>query len=71
MKHETFRDAAIYQAFDVIEGRVLPSLAFLIDRASGAEPGVDAAARASDIRRLAAELDDLQALFDLAGLPHA
>ena len=68
MKHETFKDAALGEAFEVIEGRILPSLSLLIEQASVAEPGVDAAARADELRNLARQLEELTSLFD-AGLP--
>ena len=64
MRHETFKDAAVGEAFEVIEGRILPSLTFLIEQASLAEPGVDAAARADELRALARQLEALTGLFD-------
>jgi hypothetical protein len=65
VKHETFRDAAVGEAFEVIEGRVLPSLTFLIEQASAVEAGIDAEARAEEIRRLARELEELARLFEM------
>lgn len=67
MKHEDFRqdlrDAAIGEAFDVIEGRILPSLTLLIESASVAQPGADAAIRADELRALARELELLTTLM--------
>lgn len=66
MKHEDFRqdlrDAVIGEAFDVIEGRILPSLTLLIESAAADAPGY--AERAEEMRLLAAELDLLAALID-------
>jgi hypothetical protein len=64
VKHETFKDVAVGEAFEVIEGRILPSLTFLIEQASLAEPGSDAAGRADELRALARELEALTGLFD-------
>lgn len=63
MKHETFRDAAIGEAFEALEELVLPSLTTLIDRAAAARPGEDAHAHAYQLRALAEELATLTALF--------
>lgn len=63
MKHEDFRGAAIGEAFDVIEGAILPSLERLIDTAAGAQPGVDADAKAAELRALAEQLQQLAALY--------
>ena len=64
MKHETFKDAAVTEAFDTIEGRILPSLTMLVELASSAEAGVDAAAAGDDLRALARELEELTRLFE-------
>jgi hypothetical protein len=65
VKHEDFRqdlrDAAIGEAFEMIEGRILPSLTFLIESAAAGAPGI--ADRAEEIRTLAAELEVLAALI--------
>ena len=63
MRHETFRDAAIGEAFDAIEGSILPSLTLLIEAAAAAEPGTDAAAKADELRALARQLEALTALM--------
>jgi hypothetical protein len=65
MKHATFKDAAIAEAFQTIEGVLLPSLTLLVDRAAGATPGVDAEARAEELRALTQQLDELRALFGM------
>lgn len=66
MKHEDFRqdlrDAAIGEAFEMIEGRILPSLTLLIESAAADAPG--AGARAEELRALAAELELLTALLE-------
>ena len=67
MRHETFKDAAIGEAFQVIEGSVLPSLTLLLESAAAARPGVDAEAKAQELRLLASQLEELTRLFgDLA-----
>lgn len=63
MKHETFKDAAIAEAFETIEGVLLPSLTLLVDRAAGAIPGIDAEVRAEELRNLARQLEELTGLF--------
>lgn len=63
MKHETFKDAAVGEAFETIEGTILPSLTLLIEQASCAQPGVDADARAEELRVLARQLQELTELF--------
>lgn len=63
MKHEDFRKAVIGEAFEMIEGSILPSLERLIDAAVSAEPGVDAAAKAAEIRALAEQLESLAAIY--------
>lgn len=66
MKHQSFKDAAVGEAFETIEGMILPSLTSLIDQASGAQPGVNAELRAEELRVLARQL---QALTELFGAP--
>ena len=66
MKHQDFRGAAIAEAFDAIEASILPSLTRLIDSAADAEPGIDAAARADELRTLARELGVLTSLATIA-----
>ena len=68
MIHQDFRQIAIDAAFDAIEGSVLPSLARMIDTAAGARPGVDAAAKAAELRELARQLTSLTAMVE-ASLP--
>lgn len=68
MKHETFKQAAIGEAFEAIEGSVLPSLTMLIESAAAAEPGVDAWERAEELRALARQLEALTELLQ-AGAP--
>ncbi len=63
MRHETFRDAAVGEAFQVIEGSVLPSLTLLLESAAAAQPGVDADAKAQELRLLASQLEELTRLF--------
>ena len=63
MKHEDFRKAALGDAFEALEQLVLPSLEKLINNAAGAQPGLDAEARAETLRELAAQLDELTAIF--------
>ena len=63
MRHETFRNVAVGEAFDAIEGSILPSLTMLIEAAATAQPGADAAARAEELRALARELEELTHLF--------
>ncbi len=63
MRHETFRDAAVGEAFQVIEGSVLPSLTSLLESAAAAQPGVDADAKAQELRLLASQLEELTRLF--------
>ena len=67
MKHETFRDAAIGEAFEAIEGMILPSLTMLIDQASLAQPGVDAERHAEELRELARQLQEITELFGVSG----
>ncbi len=62
MKHEDFSKVAVGAAFDVIEGRILPSLTQLIESAAADEKG--AGIRADELRALAAELELLSALLD-------
>lgn len=64
MKHQDFRGAAIGEAFETIEGVILPSLTHLIDTAAGAQPGMDAEVKAGELRDLARQLDELRALFE-------
>lgn len=64
MKHETFRNVALGEAFDAIEDSILPSLTSLIETAAAAEPGSDAAAHADELRLLASQLDQLRRLFE-------
>ena len=64
MKHQDFRQAAVGEAFDAIEGSVLPSLTLLLERAAGAEPGLDADARATELRALAEQLEALTLLLE-------
>jgi hypothetical protein len=63
VRHETFRNVAVGEAFDAIEGSILPSLTMLIEAAATARPGADAAARAEELRVLARELEELTHLF--------
>ena len=63
MRHETFKNVAVGEAFDAIEGSILPSLTMLIEAAAAAQPGADAAARADELRVLARELEELTRLF--------
>jgi hypothetical protein len=63
VKHETFKNVALGEAFEVIEGSILPSLTMLIEAASVAEPGIDADARADELRALARQLESLSMLF--------
>ncbi len=68
MRHETFKDAAVGEAFQLIEGSVLPSLTLLLESAAAAQPGVDAEAKAQELRLLAGQLEALTRLFgDLSG----
>lgn len=64
MRHESFKDAAVADAFDAIEGSILPSLTMLVESAAGAEPGVDADRRAGELRALAEQLEALTALLE-------
>ena len=69
MRHETFKDAAVGEAFQVIEGKVLPSLTLLLESAAAATPGIDTDAKAQELRLLAQELEQLTKLFGgLGGL---
>ncbi len=63
MRHETFKDAAVGEAFQVIEGSVLPSLTLLLESAAAAQPGMDAEAKARELRLLAGQLEELTRLF--------
>jgi hypothetical protein len=63
VRHETFKNVAIGEAFDAIEGNILPSLTMLIEAAAAAQPGADAAARAQELRALARQLEELTRLF--------
>jgi hypothetical protein len=68
VKHETFKDAAVGEAFQVIEGTLLPSLTLLLESAAAALPGVDAEHHAQELRLLAGQLEELTRLFgDLGG----
>lgn len=69
MRHENFSGAAVGEAFEAIEGMILPSLTLLIDQASAAETGADAVRNASELRALAAELARLTALFGDRAIP--
>lgn len=62
MKHEDFSKVEVGTAFDVIEGRILPSLTLLIESAAAEEKG--ASIRAEELRALAAELELLSALLE-------
>lgn len=62
MKHEDFSKIEVGAAFDVIEGRILPSLTMLIESAAAEEKG--AGIRADELRALAAELELLSALIE-------
>jgi len=62
MKHEDFSKIEVGAAFDVIEGRILPSLTLLIESAAAEEKG--ASIRADELRALAAELELLSALIE-------
>ncbi|HEY0114615.1 MAG TPA: hypothetical protein VGB54_02735 [Allosphingosinicella sp.] len=68
MKHETFKQVAIGEAFETIEGSILPSLTMLIEQASVAQPGMDSEATAQELRALARQLESLTALFE-NGMP--
>ncbi len=63
MRHETFKDVAVGEAFQVIEGSVLPSLTLLLESAAAAQPGIDAEAKAQELRLLARQLEELTQLF--------
>ena len=63
MRHETFKHVAVGEAFEAIEGSILPSLTMLIESAAAAQPGDDAASRADELRALARQLESLTALF--------
>ena len=63
MRHETFKDAAVGEAFQVIEGSVLPSLTLLLESAAAAQPGIDSEAKAQELRLLAQQLEELTRLF--------
>ena len=68
MRHETFKDAAVGEAFQVIEGKVLPSLTLLLESAAAATPGIDTDSKAQELRLLAGQLEELTRLFgDLGG----
>jgi hypothetical protein len=54
VRHETFKNVALGEAFDAIEGSILPSLTMLIEAAATAQPGADAAARAQELRAIRA-----------------
>ncbi len=64
MKHQSFKDAAVGEAFEAIEGTILPSLTMLIEQASCAQPGVDAELHAEELRALARQLQALTELFE-------
>jgi hypothetical protein len=64
VKHQDFRNAAVGEAFEAIEGSILPSLTLLIEAAAAAEPGIDAAGRADELRALARQLEALTALIE-------
>jgi hypothetical protein len=55
---------ALEEAFEAIEGTILPSLATMLDTlleaASLAQPGVDAAAYAAELKTLGCELESLR-----------
>jgi hypothetical protein len=63
VRHETFKDAAVGEAFQAIEGSILPSLTLLLESAAAAQPGLDAEARAQELRLLARQLEELTQLF--------
>jgi len=63
MRHETFKHVAVGEAFEAIEGSILPSLTMLIESAAVAQPGDDAVSRADELRALARQLESLTALF--------
>jgi len=63
VRHETFKDEAVGEAFQVLEGSVLPSLTLLLESAAAAQPGMDAQAKADELRLLAAQLEELTRLF--------
>jgi hypothetical protein len=63
VKHETFKDAAVGEAFEALESSILPSLTMMIESAAAAQPGVDAKARAEELRALARQLESLTALL--------
>ena len=65
MRHERFDKAAVGATFEVIEELVLPSLTLLIDRANGAEPGLNADSHAADLRALARQLESLTAMLSV------
>lgn len=64
MRHETFKDVAVGEAFEAIEATILPSLTMLIEQASCARPGVDAERHAEELRALARQLETLTELFE-------
>lgn len=68
MKHQDFRQIAVDAAFQAIEGSVIPSLTRMIDTAASATPGVDADAKAAELRELARQLASLTAMVE-ASLP--
>lgn len=61
--HTDLHNAAVGEAMGAIEDTVLPALTRLIDIASGATPGIDAAAKADALRHLARDIDLLQSLL--------
>jgi hypothetical protein len=68
VRHETFKDAAVGEAFQVIEGSVLPSLTLLLESAAAANPGIDRR-QEQELRLLAQELEQATKLFGgLGGL---
>jgi hypothetical protein len=67
MKHQDFRNVAVGDAFEAIEGCVLPSLTLLIEAAAASEAGIDASARADELRALARQLEMLTAMFEPRG----
>ncbi|MDB5667619.1 MAG: hypothetical protein JWL74_569 [Alphaproteobacteria bacterium] len=70
MFHQDFRQIAVDAAFEAIEGSVLPSLTRMIDTAASADPGIDAEAKAAELRELARQLSSLTAMVE-ATMPRA
>ena len=68
MKHQDFRQIAVDAAFEAIEGSVIPSLTRMIDTAASATAGLDAEAKAAELRELADQLASLTAMVE-ASLP--